>query len=173
MRPAGSGVKLTYDDYVLFPDDGQRHEFDRREPLRDAVTELFDINRFLATCFYYSGHGSSSTRLDRFYYAPLDVVLSTFDIVEPDLLYLSNERAAKVVHAAACARRVQKSWSRLPRRAPDAATRRPSAASTSVPASRSTGSSIARPTALRPHGRCGQRRYSGSTTQYSVTPARS
>ena len=26
MRPAGTGVKLTYDDFVLFPDDGQRHE---------------------------------------------------------------------------------------------------------------------------------------------------
>ena len=25
MRPS-SGVKLTYDDFLLFPDDGQRHE---------------------------------------------------------------------------------------------------------------------------------------------------
>ena len=26
VNPARSGVKLTYDDFVLFPDDGQRHE---------------------------------------------------------------------------------------------------------------------------------------------------
>ena len=26
VRPASSGVKLTYDDYVLFPEDGKRHE---------------------------------------------------------------------------------------------------------------------------------------------------
>ena len=26
MRPTGSGVKLTYDDFLLFPDDGRRHE---------------------------------------------------------------------------------------------------------------------------------------------------
>ena len=26
MKPASSGVKLTYDDFVLFPDDGKRHE---------------------------------------------------------------------------------------------------------------------------------------------------
>ena len=26
MKPAGSGLKLTYDDFVLFPDDGKRHE---------------------------------------------------------------------------------------------------------------------------------------------------
>ena len=26
MKPAYPGVKLTYDDYVHFPEDGQRHE---------------------------------------------------------------------------------------------------------------------------------------------------
>ena len=31
------------------------------------------------------------------YYAPLDVILSRFDVVEPDLLYVSNERAAEIL----------------------------------------------------------------------------
>src|SRR5439155_20623490 len=31
------------------------------------------------------------------FYAPYDVVFSEFDIVEPDLLYLSNARAAEVL----------------------------------------------------------------------------
>ena len=26
MKPAGPGVKLTDDDFLLFPDDGKRHE---------------------------------------------------------------------------------------------------------------------------------------------------
>jgi hypothetical protein len=26
VNPASSGVKLTYDDFVLLPDDGKRHE---------------------------------------------------------------------------------------------------------------------------------------------------
>ena len=26
MTPTAPGVKLTYDDYLLFPDDGKRHE---------------------------------------------------------------------------------------------------------------------------------------------------
>lgn len=26
MDPAGHNVKLTYDDFLLFPDDGKRHE---------------------------------------------------------------------------------------------------------------------------------------------------
>jgi Uma2 family endonuclease len=35
----------------------------------------------------------------RVFHAPYDVVLSRFDVVEPDLLYVSNERAAEVVTA--------------------------------------------------------------------------
>jgi hypothetical protein len=29
VRAAGQGVKLTYDDFLLFPDDGKRHEYER------------------------------------------------------------------------------------------------------------------------------------------------
>src|SRR5262249_20056683 len=35
--------------------------------------------------------------IGRIFYAPYDVVFSNFDVVEPDLLYLSNERMAEVV----------------------------------------------------------------------------
>jgi Uma2 family endonuclease len=31
------------------------------------------------------------------FYAPYDVVFSDFDVVAPDLVYLSNERAAQVL----------------------------------------------------------------------------
>ena len=34
------------------------------------------------------------------YLSPFDVVFSRFDVVEPDLLYLSNERAAQVMTEA-------------------------------------------------------------------------
>ena len=33
--------------------------------------------------------------IGRIFHAPYDVVLSLFDVVEPDLLYLSNDRAAE------------------------------------------------------------------------------
>src|SRR2546422_4832194 len=33
MKPAGPRMKLTYDDYLLFPDDGKRHELIDGEPL--------------------------------------------------------------------------------------------------------------------------------------------
>src|SRR5439155_7635965 len=35
--------------------------------------------------------------IGRIFYAPYDIVFSNFDVVEPDLLYLSNERAAEVI----------------------------------------------------------------------------
>jgi Uma2 family endonuclease len=35
--------------------------------------------------------------IGRVFYAPFDVVFSRFDVVEPDLLYLSNERAGSVL----------------------------------------------------------------------------
>jgi len=42
IRPAGPGMKLTYDDYLLFPEDGKRHELidKRRLYERFAVAEL-------------------------------------------------------------------------------------------------------------------------------------
>jgi Uma2 family endonuclease len=75
MKPAPSGVgmKLTYDDFLLFPDDGKRHE-------------LIDGEHYVTP--------SPNTKHQR---VAFDVVFTKFDVVEPDLLYLSNERAAKVV----------------------------------------------------------------------------
>jgi Uma2 family endonuclease len=37
--------------------------------------------------------------IGRLYHAPFDVVLSDFDVVEPDLLYISNERRREIVTA--------------------------------------------------------------------------
>jgi len=38
--------------------------------------------------------------MGQIYYAPFDVVFSRFDVVEPDLLYLSNARATEVLTPA-------------------------------------------------------------------------
>ena len=93
-------MKLTYDDFVLFPDDGKRHELIDGEhyvtpsPNFEASAGLWQPP--LADC----DRGSSSTRIGRMFFAPFDVVFSRFDVVEPDLLYMSNERAAEVLTAA-------------------------------------------------------------------------
>ena len=93
MRAASPGVKLTYDDFALFPDDGKRHELIDGE---HYVTPSPNTKhqRVLGTL-----HGLIWTHLQKnplgdVFLAPFDVVFSLFDVVEPDLLYLSHERAA-------------------------------------------------------------------------------
>jgi Uma2 family endonuclease len=96
MRPAAYGVKLTYDDFVLFPDDGKRHE-------------LIDGEHYVTPCPYTKHQRLVGTlhwlirsylevhSIGEIFTAPFDVVFSNFDVVEPDLLYMSKARAAQVL----------------------------------------------------------------------------
>lgn len=96
MRPAGPGVKLTYDDYVLFPDDGMRHELIDGERYV-TPTPLFRHQRISGNLHFLIRSHLEASPIGQIYYAPVAVVLSLFDVVEPDLLYFSNERMAEVV----------------------------------------------------------------------------
>lgn len=99
LNTAGPGVRLTYDDFVLFPDDGQRHELIDGEhyvtpsPNRKHQQVSGSLHLLIAGWLEHRPIG-------QIYYAPFDVVLSRFDVVEPDLLYVSNERAGEVLTAA-------------------------------------------------------------------------
>jgi Uma2 family endonuclease len=94
VRP--TGVKLTYDDFVLFPDDGMRHELIDGEhyvtPSPNRKHQKVSGNLHLLIAGWLEEHP-----IGQIYYAPFDVVFSRFDVVEPDLLYMSNERAAEVL----------------------------------------------------------------------------
>jgi Uma2 family endonuclease len=91
-----AGVKLTYDDFVLFPADGLRHELidgalcvtpaplARHQEISVRLTML--IGSWLDV--HPTGH---------LFHAPTDVVLGPHDVVEPDLLYVSNARAREVL----------------------------------------------------------------------------
>jgi Uma2 family endonuclease len=90
------GVKLTYDDFVHFPDDGDRHELIDGEhyvtPSPNTRHQQISGDLLALIWTYLEAHP-----IGRVFHAPLDVVLSKFDIVEPDVLYVSNERAADVI----------------------------------------------------------------------------
>ena len=96
--PRGSGVKLTYDDYVLFPDDGKRHELIDGEhfvtPSPNTKHQTIVINLAGMIWQYLQRQP-----IGRVFAAPFDVVFSDFDVVEPDLLYVSTKRAADVLTA--------------------------------------------------------------------------
>jgi Uma2 family endonuclease len=85
-------VKLTYDDFLLFPDDGQRHELIDGEhfvtPSPIVPHQVIVGNLYFAIRRYLEG-----SPLGQIFGSPLDVVLSKFDIVEPDLLYVAAERS--------------------------------------------------------------------------------
>ena len=52
MKANPARVKLTYDDFLLFPGRWEAARVDRRGALRDAVAEHRSIRRFRATCYF-------------------------------------------------------------------------------------------------------------------------
>ena len=90
-RRPSSGVKLTYDDFVLFPDDGKRHELIDGEhyvtPSPNLKHQAISRNMVASIWSYLRQHP-----VGRVYTAPLDVVFSHFDVVEPDLLFVAESR---------------------------------------------------------------------------------
>lgn len=84
--------KLTYEDYVLIPDDGQRHEIIDGEHYVTAVP--FVPHQFLSVEISWRFRSYlQRRRIGRILTAPTDVLLSEHDVVQPDLLFISKERA--------------------------------------------------------------------------------
>ncbi len=98
MKPAPDRIKLTYDDFLLFPDDGKRHELIDGEhyvtPSPNTKHQRVSGNLFFLMRAWLEEHP-----IGQVFYAPFDVVFSRFDVVEPDLLYVSNERMKEIVTA--------------------------------------------------------------------------
>src|SRR5579885_1440196 len=92
--------KLTYEDYILFPEDGQRHEIlDGEHYVTPAPTLHHQDaigNLFLKLAPFVREH-----RLGKVYLSPADVLLSEHDVVQPDLFFVSNERRAILTEANA------------------------------------------------------------------------
>lgn len=83
--------KLTYEDYVLLPDDGRRHEILDGEHYVTAAP--YPRHQAILGELYFGLHAFlRDHRLGRVFFAPLDVLLSKHDIVQPDLIFISNER---------------------------------------------------------------------------------
>jgi Uma2 family endonuclease len=98
-RSASSGVKLTYDDFVQFPDDGQRHELIDGEHYVTPSPNL-KHQQILGNLHLEIGGWLRQHPIGRAFLSPFDVVFTRFDVVEPDLLYISNARAAQILTAA-------------------------------------------------------------------------
>lgn len=95
MAPQAQHVKFTYEDYLLFPEDGRRHELIEGEhvvtpaPRTKHQIVSSNLHRVLSVFVH-------DRRLGRVFAAPTDVVLSDLDVVEPDLLFVSTSRMSIV-----------------------------------------------------------------------------
>jgi Uma2 family endonuclease len=94
MAGGRSGLKLTYDDFVRFPEDGQRHELIDGEhyvtptPIRRHQKIAMKIGVLIQ--WYLEQHPTGEM-----FSVAMDVILSNVDVVEPDILYVSHERLAQ------------------------------------------------------------------------------
>jgi Uma2 family endonuclease len=86
-----SSAKILADDFLLIPEDGRRHELiDGNHYLHascDTKHQRISMQLIVAIGAYLREHP-----LGQLYFALLDVVLSDYDVVEPDLMYITNER---------------------------------------------------------------------------------
>ena len=86
-------TRLTYEDYCLLPNDGKRYEiidgelFVTPSPRRAHQKIVSNLHYYLTD--HVKRHG-----LGEVYVAPFDVVFSRYDVVEPDILYISKARAS-------------------------------------------------------------------------------
>ena len=96
MKAASPAVKLTYDDFVLFPDDGKRHELIDGEHYVTPSPKI-PHQRVSGTLCGLIWSYLETHPIGEVFHAPFDVVFSMFDVVEPDLLYISQARAATVL----------------------------------------------------------------------------
>ncbi len=85
-----SPTKLTYNEYVLFPDDGKRHEIiDGRHymnaspaPRHQAISRHIQFQLYLQI---------EQAKLGQVINSPIDVQLSDNDVVQPDLVVVLAE----------------------------------------------------------------------------------
>jgi Uma2 family endonuclease len=84
-------TKFTYEDYLLFPDDGKRHEliggdhYVTPSPIFRHQRVCSNLHRMLSSFVH-------DKRLGHVLTAPFDVVLSDLDVLQPDLLFVSSAR---------------------------------------------------------------------------------
>jgi Uma2 family endonuclease len=87
--------KLTYEDYLLIPEDGKRHEIIDGEHYVSAAPFIRHQRVVLALALELGSYVKAHP-VGEVFIAPTDVILSPHDIVEPDLFFISKERASIV-----------------------------------------------------------------------------
>ncbi len=90
-----SGMKWTYEDYAKLPEDGLRHEIIHGEHFVNPSpsTQHQHVSKRLQYQLYTK---IELAGLGLLYNAHIDVQLSEFDIVQPDIVIILNENVRKI-----------------------------------------------------------------------------
>lgn len=88
-------TRLTYEDYCLLPNDGKRYEIIDGE-LYVTPSPRRSHQRVVTNLVYYLLEFVKTHALGEVYVAPFDVVFSRYDVVEPDILYVSSARRSVI-----------------------------------------------------------------------------
>ena len=91
MASSTPTIKFTYEDYRNAPADKRYELLDGDLVVTPAPKEVHQ--RVLMNLSYLLFQSVKLSGAGHVYAAPFDVVLSNTDVVQPDLLYISNERA--------------------------------------------------------------------------------
>jgi Uma2 family endonuclease len=80
----------TYQDYLSLPEDGKRYELINGELIMSAAPNLFhqDVS---GNIYYNLRKYIEQNPFGKIYDAPVDVVLSETNVVQPDIIFISNE----------------------------------------------------------------------------------
>jgi Uma2 family endonuclease len=90
-----TATKLTYEDYVLMPDDGQRHELIDGElfvvpsPNHPHQRTVLRLGHLLVEWLDANGGGELLV-------APFDVIFSPGNVVQPDLLFVAEQNRSRI-----------------------------------------------------------------------------
>ena len=82
---------LTYDELIAMPDDGQRYELIDGEVCASPAPHRVHQKMSFRLTLQVGGH-VEELGLGELYHAPVDVRLSPYDIVQPDLIFLRRDR---------------------------------------------------------------------------------
>src|SRR5262245_21629799 len=87
--PAYSDRRLTYDDLLALPDDGMRHEI--IDGVHYVTASPNVRHQLLLGRLYFAIESALRVQpAGQAFLSPLDVVFTKWDVVEPDLLFVSN-----------------------------------------------------------------------------------
>jgi Uma2 family endonuclease len=90
--PARPDTRFTYEDLLLFPDDGKRHEIIDGEHYVTPSPNTRHQRLVGRLHFAIESSLRAHPGAGQIFVAPFDVILSNWDIVEPDLVFIAGDQ---------------------------------------------------------------------------------